>query len=122
MSVIVVNITVAATAGSILKYDNIKGIAAPKVPAKIRLKSIAKAIIEPNKKSLNQNPVIIPISKAKNIPLYVPTNISFPKTLNELEDVNSLVAIALTATVNVWVPALPPIDATIGIKIAKDTI
>ena len=33
----------------ILKYDNIKGIAAPKVPAKIRLKSIAKAIIEPNK-------------------------------------------------------------------------
>ena len=49
MSVIVVNITVAATAGSILKYDNIIGIAAPKVPAKIRLKSIAKAIIEPNK-------------------------------------------------------------------------
>ena len=44
MSVIVVNITVAATAGSILKYDNIKGIAAPKVPAKIRLKSIAKAM------------------------------------------------------------------------------
>ena len=41
MSVIVVNITVAATAGSILKCDNIKGIAAPKVPAKIRLKSIA---------------------------------------------------------------------------------
>ena len=49
MSVIVVNITVAATAGSILKYDNIKGIAAPKVPAKIRVKSIAKALIEPNK-------------------------------------------------------------------------
>ena len=49
MSVIVVNITVAATAGAILKYDNIKGIAAPKVPAKIRLKSIAKAIMEPNK-------------------------------------------------------------------------
>ena len=83
------------------KFKNIKGIAAPKVPAKIRLKSIAKAIIEPNKKSLNQNPVIIPISKAKNIPLYAPTSISFPNTLNELEDVNSLVAIALTATVNV---------------------
>ena len=49
MSVIVVNITVAATAGSILKYDKIKGIAAPKVPAKIRLNSIAKAMIEPNK-------------------------------------------------------------------------
>ena len=39
----------SCTAGSILKYDNIKGIAAPKVPAKIRLKSIAKAMIEPNK-------------------------------------------------------------------------
>ena len=34
---------------------------------------------------------------------------------------SSLVAIALTATVRVWVPALPPIDATIGISIAKET-
>ena len=45
----VVRITVAATAGSILKYDKIIGIAAPKVPAKIRLNSIANAIINPNK-------------------------------------------------------------------------
>ena len=35
--------------------------------------------------------------------------------------VNSLVAKALTDTVNVCVPALPPIDATIGIKTAKAT-
>ena len=48
-SMIIVRITVAATAGSILKYDSIIGMAAPKVPAKIRLKSIANAIINPNK-------------------------------------------------------------------------
>ena len=36
--------------------------------------------------------------------------------------VKSLVAIVLTVTANVCIPAFPPIDATIGIKKARTTI
>ena len=41
------------------------------------------------------------IINAKINPLYIPTKISFPKILKEFEEVSSLVAIALTATVRV---------------------
>ena len=43
-------------------------------------------------------------------------------TRRALAGVSSRIARARTATVRVWVPALPPIEATIGIRIASATI
>jgi len=39
-----------------------------------------------------------------------------------LERVSSFMASARTETAIVWVPALPPIEATIGIRMARATI
>ena len=50
-----------------------------------------------------------------------PMNVSFKTIFIAFDGVNSLTAKARTATVNVCVPALPPIEATIGIKTAKAT-
>ena len=47
---------------------------------------------------------------------------SFATKRNALAAVNSPIASARTATVTVCVPALPPIDATIGISTASATI
>ena len=50
-----------------------------------------------------------------------PTKVSFAIILNAFEVVNSFIAKALTETVRVWVPAFPPIEATIGINTASAT-
>ena len=106
-------------------------------------KSVGKKIYAFDKKIINKNlPIISKIKNiswnkinvlftalpngqaqkiAKIIPFIPPTNISLPIILNAFLEVNSLVARALTDTVNVCVPALPPIDATIGIKTANAT-
>ena len=52
----------------------------------------------------------------------VPISASLAITRNALASDNSRMASALTATVSVWVPALPPIEATMGISTAKATI
>ena len=58
---------------------------------------------------------------ANIIPFIPPMRVSLVIILNALLVVSSFTAIARTATVKVWVPALAPIEATIGIKIAKAT-
>ena len=59
---------------------------------------------------------------AKIIPFNIPIENSLITFDVKLFSVKSLVAIVLTVTANVCIPALPPIDATIGIKNAKTTI
>ena len=59
---------------------------------------------------------------ANIIPFKIPIKNSFPITLFKLLFESSFVAIALIVTAKVCIPALPPIDATIGIRNAKATI
>ena len=66
---------------------------------------------------MDTNEIII----ANIIPFIPPINVSLVIILNAFEVVSSFTASALTATVNVCVPALPPIEATIGINIASAT-
>ena len=73
-------------------------------------------IEEPNQKYPTK-----PKTSAKIMPLRSPTRTSRRITRQTLEVVKSLVAMARTATVSDCVPALPPIDATIGIKTASAT-
>ena len=59
---------------------------------------------------------------AKPSPLTTPTSSSRRMTRQALVLDSSRVASARTATVMVWVPALPPMLATIGISTASATI
>ena len=59
---------------------------------------------------------------AKIIPFNIPIVNSFITFDEKLFFVKSLVAIVLTVTASVCIPAFPPIEATIGIKNAKTTI
>ena len=59
---------------------------------------------------------------ANSTPLASPTAPSLPTRRIALAGVTSLVASARTVTVSVWVPALPPIEATIGMSTASATI
>ena len=113
--------TPEARAGSTLNLFNVIGINIPAIPAINKFIIIAIAITIPNKKSSNQYEESNPIINAKIIPLIPPTNVSFTIILNALEVVNSFIAKALTETVKVCVPALPPIEATIGINTASAT-
>ena len=69
----------------------------------------------------NHNRHTTPITSAKIAPFTAPTRTSRRITRQTLEPVRSFVAIARTATVRLWVPAFPPIEATIGIKTASAT-
>ena len=56
------------------------------------------------------------------MPFNSPTAASRPITRNALAEPRSFIASARTVTVMVWLPALPPIEATIGISTASATI
>ena len=58
---------------------------------------------------------------AKIIPFKIPIRNSFKTFWVKLFFVNWFVAIVLIVTARVCMPALPPIEATIGIKTAKAT-
>ena len=77
--------------------------------------------MNPNKPFWNQYIETREIIIAKIIPLIPPINVSFKTIFTAFDGVNSLTARALTETVNVCVPALPPIEATIGINTASAT-
>ena len=117
----VVKITPEASAGSIFNLFKVKGITIPAIPAIIKFNIIAIAITPPSKLSENQYADRIPIKIAKIIPFIPPTKVSLVIIFITFDVVSSLTAIALTETVSVYVPALPPIEATIGIKTAKAT-
>ena len=113
--------TLLAIAGSILNLSSANGVNIPKRPAILILIIIAKPIRIDKFLSLNQNKIKIAVIKANIIPLKKPTKNSFDIIFLIFEDINSLVAKSLTVTVKVCVAALPPIEATIGIKIANAT-
>ena len=120
-SVTVVNKTTEATAGSAPARSKPSGIRIPANPATKRLTIIASAMTPPSCGSPNQNQAMPSIITANTIPLTHPTNTSLPTMRIALLAVSSFVANARTAMVNVCVPAFPPIDATIGIRIANAT-
>ena len=64
---------------------------------------------------------MIPVIIAKIIPFKTPIKNSLEIILFILLLESSFVAIALMVTASVCIPALPPIDATIGIKNASAT-
>ena len=70
-------------------------------------------------RELNQISPTVPISTANNMALIRLAKTSRQIRRQVLDAVRSLEASARTATVKLCVPALPPIDAMIGIKIAS---
>ena len=64
----------------------------------------------------------IPITRATLAPLSSATRTSRQTARQRVRLVSWLVASARTVTASVWVPALPPTPATIGISIASATI
>ena len=121
-SVAVVRKTVDAKAGSAPILLKIIGIEAPKTPAAMRFIIMAKPMTTPSPVLWNQRAVVTAIIIANAMPLRAPTSVSFQTTLAALVEDNSFVASARTATVRACVPALPPIEATIGINTARATI
>ena len=109
-------------AGSAPKRSSTMGIRAPNSPATTRLITIAVAITTPSSGSPNQSQAMIPIRTAKDTPFNSPTSSSLVMKRRMLRPARSFIAMARTATVRVWVPALPPIEATIGMSTARATI
>ena len=79
-------------------------------------------MINDNWRSLNHSWTIKELIIANIIPFNTPILNSFNMFWLKLFFVKSLVASVLTVTANVCMPALPPIEATIGIKNASTTI
>ena len=118
----VVTKTVAARAGSTPILLRPSGIKIPENPAAIMLMIIAATIIELKPVSPNQIYAPIPQSAANAIPLMKLTISSLLTNLRTFDAVMSRVAKARTVTVSACVPALPPIEATIGMRMARATI
>ena len=119
--IVVIN-TDDATAGSTPKRTSDKGTIVPVSPAITKLTTIAPAKINDMDISPNHIKDTTPAIMANNKPLMRPTNIS--RSAKRVADcvLNSCIAIARTATVTVCVPALPPIEATIGMSTASATM
>ena len=118
----VVTKTLDANAGSIFIFFNDTGTNIPNNPATIIFKIIETPISNERLISLNQSCTITAVITAKIIPFKIPITNSFPTTRLKLLDESSFVAIALIVTASVCIPALPPIEATIGIRKARATI
>src|SRR5438132_1160014 len=111
-----------ATAGSARTRSSTIGIKMPPSAPATRLQMIASPITTPSPGILNQATAAIPVMTAKAMPLTRPTSASRSTTRNALLAPSSRVASARTATVMVWVAALPPWLATIGASTASATI
>ena len=118
----VVTNTAEAMAGSALNLSSSTGVRIPAVPATTRLVIMASAITTPSCRLSKRSQVTTPISTAKIAPLANPTTISRPISRRSRRPSSSRMASARTVTVMVWVPALPPIEATIGMRMASATI
>ena len=121
-SVIVVTNTLEAKAGSIFNFFKETGTKIPNRPATIMFKIIDMPIKRDNIISWNHICTITAVIIANIIPFKIPIKNSFPTIVLKFPEDNSFVAIALMVTANVYMPAFPPIDATIGIRNAKATI
>ena len=103
-------------------FFNENGTKIPNKPAIIIVSTIEIEIIIESILSWNQICTINALKAANITPFKIPIE-NYLKTFDEkLFCVKSFVAIVLTVTAKVCIPALPPIDATIGIKKAKTTI
>ena len=94
----------------------------PAKPAISRFTTMATAMTIPIIGSSNQNQTSPPMISAKTMPFTPPTRISFSTMRMAFAGVSSFTASARTATVNVCVPALPPMEATMGMRTARATI
>ena len=121
-SVTVVKTTEDAIAGSAPHFCSINGTLAPANPATSKLAIRASPMTMPIKGLSNHAHDNKPPMMANRIPFNPPTSISLDMIRSELLVVSSPVAKARTATVRAWVPALPPILATMGIRMARATI
>ena len=121
-SVIVVTKTLEAKAGSMLSFLSETGTNIPNKPATIIFNIIETAISIDNLNSLNQSCTIAPVIIAKIIPFKIPIMNSLVTIFPKFPEDNSFVAKALIVTAKVCIPALPPIEATMGIKTANKTI
>src|SRR4029079_10256198 len=121
-SVMVVTKVPDATAGSARTRSNTIGTRIPPKAPATRLQMIASPITTPRPGILNQATAAPPVITAKQSPLTSPTMASRITTRNALLEPSSRVASARTATVMVWVAALPPWLATIGASTASATI
>ena len=109
-------------AGSAFQCCKVSGTSTPARPAITILHSIAAPMTAPSKGFWNSTATITPITTATVPPFKAAIDISRRIARVVLASVNWLVAIARTVTASVWVPALPPIPATIGMSTAKATI
>ena len=94
----------------------------PANPAITILISMASAITPPSTGLAKTSPVPRPTRTAIVPPLSRAMRNSRPMIRRVFERVSSFIASARTETAIVWVPALPPIEATIGISTASATI
>jgi hypothetical protein len=83
---------------------------------------IAAAITAPSSGFENARVTPIPITRATLAPLSRATRTSRQTARQRFDWVSWLVASARQVTASVWVPALPPTPATIGINMASATI
>ena len=97
------------------------GMSAPKPPATSKLMIIAEPMITASIKLSNHTQVTSPITSAKISPLSSPTTISLVRKRCAAAPTSFFIAMARTATESDWVPAFPPIEATIGISTASAT-
>ena len=111
--------TLDATAGSAPARSSPSGTSTPARPATTMLVSIAAAITLPSAPMPSTSVTPMPISTAMVRPFISATRISRHTARQWLEPVSWLVAMARTVTASVWVPALPPTPATIGISAAR---
>ena len=103
-------------------FFNDTGTKIPNNPATIIVTIIDIEIIRESKESWNQTWTTNALIIANIIPFKIPILNSFKIFWLKLFLVRSFVAKVLTVTANVCIPALPPIEATIGIKKASTTI
>lgn len=111
-----------ATAGSMSKWSSVSGTRIPARAAAKRLMTRAAAMTRPSTSEPNQAQAKSPMITAKSSPLIRPTAHSRSEKRSAFTGLMVRVASARTATVMVCVAALPPIEATMGMRMASTTI
>ena len=84
-----------------------------------KLMIIARPNATDSRASWNRPKITPPVMTARTTPLARPTTISRVTVRTALNADSSRLASARTATVRVWVPALPPSEATTGMRAAR---
>src|SRR5581483_10026723 len=118
-SVKVVTTTPLATAGSTRRSLRATGTRVPVRAATSMFVIIARPRMRPSSGSPFQRYAITPATSPVPAPFASPMTASRKRTFRVFATVRSPSAMARTITVNVWIPAFPPMPATIGMKTAR---